>query len=137
MKLNDFLSVMAVQSLGGNVALANNNYKHEHFIIPRVVCADGFSISIQVNKSNYCGSENGYREFGRTWTLVEWGFPSEEIDGEKYNAEGLVEPTTDSVGSIEIEVIEELLDEHGGIDLYKTFEMQMEKIELGFKGLFG
>lgn len=96
-------------------------YDNEMFFLPRIYCKDGFNISIQVNNCNYCASENGTRKFGLDWKLVEWGFPSEHIDGKKYNAES--SPTTESVGGyVEVGLIDELFEKHGGIDLAKTLQ---------------
>ena len=73
-KLNDFLSVCMVMVCGGNdVNAADERYTVGHYPLPRIYCKDGFNISIQVNSMNYCGSENGLREFGLDWKMVEWG----------------------------------------------------------------
>lgn len=127
MTLNEYLSVMVCQSLNND----NIKYDTTRFLIPRVYCKDGFHISVQVNHSNYCGSENGIREFGVDWKMVEWGFPSEEIDGEKYIAESL--PTMESVGGfVDISLVEELLNEHGGMDVERTFEEQYKLLSKRF-----
>jgi len=104
----------------------SNTYDRNHFFIPRIYCKDGFNISVQVSQGSYCGSENGIRTFGLDWKLVEWGFPSSEIDAQKYNAEG--SPTTGSVGAyVEVGLIDELCEEHGGIDLAKTLQENFDK----------
>ena len=138
MTLQEFVNTMAFGML-----MANNNeckrtkmgmenaYMSTHFLLPRIHCKDGFNISIQVNKGNYCASENGVRTFGTDWKLVEWGFPSEQIDAEKYNAENLFYEedidTTQSVGGyVEIELMDALLQEHGGIDLQATLTKAIE-----------
>lgn len=96
-------------------------YTDTHFSIPRIFCKDGFNISVQVSSFCYSASENGVRTFGLDWKLVEWGYPSEVLDDEKYNAE---EPdTTDTVGPyVEIAIIDSLCEEHGGVDLATTLE---------------
>ena len=138
MTLQEFVNTMAFGML-----MANNNeckrtkmgmenaYMSTHFLLPRIHCKDGFNISIQVNKGNYCASENGVRTFGTDWKLVEWGFPSEQIDGEKYNAEEIFYEekidTAQSVGGyVEIELMDALLQEHGGIDLQATLTKAIE-----------
>ena len=138
MTLQEFVNTMAFGML-----MANNNeckctkmgmenaYTSTHFLLPRIHCKDGFNISIQVNKGNYCASENGVRTFGTDWKLVEWGFPSEQIDAEKYHAEeNFYEEeidTTQTVGGyVEIELMDTLLQEHGGIDLQATLTKAME-----------
>ena len=105
----------------------SNVYRNKFFFIPRIYCKDGFNISIQVHQGNYCGSENGTRTFGLDWKLVEWGFPSSEIDGEKYNAEDDGDTTNSVGGYVEISLIDELCEEHGGIDLAKTLQEEFNK----------
>lgn len=119
MKTNDFINAM-LSMLGIN----GQNYQFNYFHLPRIYCKDGFSISVQVNEGSYSGSENGYRKFGNEWKLVEWGFPSEAIDSVKYNSES--EDTIGSVGSVEIELIDELLESHGGIDILATLSNATE-----------
>lgn len=119
MKTNDFINAM-LSMLGIN----GQNYQFNYFHLPRIYCKDGFNISVQVNEGSYSGSENGYRKFGSEWKIVEWGFPSEAIDSVKYNSES--EPTTNSVSSVEIELIDELLESHGGIDILATLSNATE-----------
>lgn len=132
MTLQEFVNTMAFGLLIANTdrrertqMSMEQKYKSTFFLLPTIYCKDGFSISIQVNKGNYCASENGVRTFGTDWKLVEWGFPSEQIDPEKYNADGYAYDanvdTTQSVGGyVEIELMDALLQEHGGIDLQTT-----------------
>ena len=123
MLVSEFVNTMVFGMLKGTKSLCtqmSNTYDTEYFLIPRIYCKDGFNISIQVNQGSYCGSENGIRKFGFDWRLVEWGFPSSEIDGEKYNAED-VSNTTGSVGGyVDVKLIDELCEQHGGIDLTTT-----------------
>ena len=116
MKTNDFINAI-LKMLGIN----EHNYQFNYFHLPRIFCKDGFNISIQVNSGNYCGSENGYRQFGSEWKLVEWGFPSAPIDSKEYDAECYTDAeTVNSVGSVETEKIDKLLESHDGIDILAT-----------------
>ena len=131
MTLSEFVNTMTFGILMG---VRNNDvttesmtekYAENFFFLPRVFCKDGFNISIQVHNGNYCASENGVRQFGVNWKEVEWGFPSERIDGEKYNADAYQWnkdcDTRNTVGGyVSVELLDELLNEHGGIDLQKT-----------------
>lgn len=90
--------------------------------MPRIICKDGFSISLQVNHSNYCDSENGYQRFGYEWKTIEFGFPSEEEELLEEFADN--EEVCISVGRITIELAEEVLAKHGGIDLDKTLSKE-------------
>lgn len=130
-ELNNFLSVFTNTIAGARGTFAEG-YDKGGFCLPRIYCNDGFNISIQTASGCYCGSENGIRTFGMEWKLVEWGFPSMPIDGQKYSAED-DEDTTNTVGGyVELSLMEELLDEHGGIDYPTTFEKAYEKDKLVF-----
>ena len=123
MLASEFVNTMVFGMLKGTeleCTQMSNTYDRKIFFLPRVYCKDGFNISIQVHNGNYCASENGTRTFGLNWIEVEWGFPSEPIDGEKYHAEDK-EDTTNSVGGwVDIKLIDELCEQHGGIDLTTT-----------------
>lgn len=138
MKLQEFVNTMAFGMLMANIKGSirtqksmEDAYQSTYFLLPRIHCKDGFNISIQVNRGNYSASENGVRIFGTDWKLVERGFPSEQIDAKKYNAENYLEEeeidTTQTVGGyVEIELMDKLLQEHGGIDLQATLINSME-----------
>ena len=130
MLVSEFVNTMVFGMLKGTDEVCtqmSTKYEESFFLLPRIYCKDGFNISVQVNSSNYCGSENGVRTFGLDWKLVEWGFPSEHIDGKKDNAES--SPTTESVGGyVEIGLLDELCTEHGGIDLQKTLSEGYNKL---------
>lgn len=131
MKASEFINVFATAMVKGMNKRSGNttrfkelerDYNNNYFYLPRIRCNDGFSISIQVNNGNYCASENGTRQFGFNWVEVEWGFPSEEIDGVKYNAED-EDNTTDTVGGyVDINLIDGLIEEHGGLNLEETLK---------------
>lgn len=129
MLVSEFVNTMVFGMLKGTEHVCtqmSNVYQDKFFLLPRIYCKDGFNISIQVNNSNYCASENGIRTFGLDWKLVEWGFPSRPIDFEKYNAEDT--DTMKSVGGyVDIGLIDELCEEHGGIDLAKTLQEDFNK----------
>lgn len=122
MKTNDYINAF-IKMMGIN----ENNYQYNYFHLPRIYCKDGFNISVQVNDGSYCGSENGYRKFGSQWKLVEWGFPSQAIDHKEYESECDNDAeTVNSVGSVEIEKIDELLQQHNGIDMIVTLSNATE-----------
>lgn len=124
MLASEFVNTMVFGMLKGTereCTQMSNVYDNKMFYLPRIYCKDGFNISVQVHNGNYCASENGTRTFGLDWKLVEWDFPSSPIDFEKYNAEDT--DTMRSVGGyVEIGLIDELCEEHGGIDLAKTLQ---------------
>lgn len=134
MTVQEFVNTMVFGMLKGTergCTQMSNVYDNKLFYLPRIYCKDGFNISIQVHNGNYCESENGTRTFGLDWKLVEWGFPSEHIDPIKYHADGYAYDanldTTKTVGGyVEIGLIDELCEKHGGIDLAKTLEEEFK-----------
>lgn len=94
---------------------------------PRVVCADGFSISIQASERNYCSP----RENEGPYSMVECGFPSEKPGWEMMTyAENGLDPTNTVYGWVPVDVVKRELESHGPILLSPPFI-----IDLFFKGL--
>ena len=115
------------------------SYSNQSFYCPVVYAKDGFSISLQIHRGNYCSSEIGYRKLGHTMEEVEFGFPSEDDillhqyselygsedwdngftnnDNTNFNAMG-------TVGRIPVSVLEELFEKRGGIDWGKTISIE-------------
>ena len=78
---------------------------------PRVVCADGFVMSVQVSQSHYCSpriNDAGY------YDSVEVGYPSEwEVLLMEY-AEEPEHPTETVYGWVGIDVVDAIIEKHGG-----------------------
>ena len=83
--------------------------------LPRVYCADGFNVSVQANRYNYCAP----RDDTGPWWSVELGFPSAPmpalarwIDGDKVADAD----KTDTVwGYVPLGRVAEVLASHGGL----------------------
>ena len=99
------------------------SYNNTYFFCPRVVCNDGFSVSLQIHNGNYCSSENGYRTLGHTMESVEFGFPNQDEELLKEYAE-CPESITGTVGRLPIDVAQQIIDKHGGIDWDKTVSVE-------------
>ena len=125
----------------------NMSYDNQLFYVPTIHCKDGFNVSLQINNSNYCSTENGYKEFGYSYQSVEFGFPSmndkdlakfSEMYGNSqydYNVpegEDVIETPfnedvfdcINTVGSVPINDIQRILDNHGGIDWETTLSIE-------------
>jgi len=105
------------------------SYDRSLFYCPHVFANDGFNVSLQINYSNYCSSNNGYRTLGDTMINVEFGFPSINEPlmfkySEAYSDDITDLNITSSVGSIPISVMEEVFAKHGGIDWDKTISVE-------------
>lgn len=99
------------------------SYNNTYFFCPRIVCNDGFSISLQMNHSHYCFSENGYRTLGHTMETIEFGYPNQDEELLKEYAE-CPELLTKTVGQLPIDVAQQIIDKHGGIDWDKTVSIE-------------
>lgn len=83
-------------------------------IRPRAVCADGFKISIQASRVHHCTPRSDEAE---EYEAVELGFPSEkedlilsymeDLDGEEF--------TKTIYPYVPIEIVDKMLEKHGGI----------------------
>ena len=84
----------------------------------RVVCADGFSVSVQATQFNYCTP----RDNAGPWSSVECGFPTskdpilekwaEDPEAEICKESGLVQTV---YGWVPSKVILEIIESHGGM----------------------
>ena len=99
-------------------------YEGIHFYTPRITCMDGFNISIQIGNANYCSSENGYRKLGLHWKTAEWGMTSEYEPLLNNDAEG-PNNTTSTCGRSTIELLEQVIDKHGGINWQATLSSEI------------
>jgi hypothetical protein len=84
---------------------------------PRVICNDGFIMSVQGGTANYSSPRKNCSMF----SSMEIGFPSEkEILIMKF-AEDKGNPTGTVYGWVDVDVIQSVIDKHGGISVSKTF----------------
>ena len=70
----------------------------DHYIRQRVVCNDGFNMSVQGNSGSYCSP----RYFTTSYECMEIGFPSE-------HDELLGDETEDVYGYVEFDIIEKIV----------------------------
>lgn len=87
---------------------------------PRIICNDGFSMSVQANGGAYSQPkdiiENG------EYKTAEIGYPSGEESLISDYAEDEKHLTETVYGYVPISIIDEVLEKHWGIDEEKTFE---------------
>lgn len=77
----------------------------------RVQCVDGYSMSVQASECHYCTPcVSGYIEYN----CVEIGFPSSEESLLSQYAESPDEPTETVYGYVPIEVVDAVIEKHGG-----------------------
>ena len=82
--------------------------------LPRehAICNDGFHISIQASEYHYCSPRvNG----ADSYETVELGFPNREDILIMEYAEDPDDPTETVYGFVPIEIVNQLIEKHGGI----------------------
>lgn len=87
---------------------------------PHIVCNDGFSMSIQGGLAVYSDPRidtDWYKE-------MEIGFPSEKESLIMEYAESPENPTDTVYGYVPIEIIEQVIEKHGGINELGTFKIK-------------
>lgn len=78
---------------------------------PRVLCADGFTVSIQAG----CGIYSTPNCDADAYTHVELGYPSRKEKALLEYAENRRWPTDTIYGNVPVELVDKVLDAHGGI----------------------
>ena len=131
MTTNEFLKAfLAVIPLSYEV---NRSYQ---ILRPYVMCNDGFGISIQASDCHYCEpriSQFPEKDF-IPYEEVELGYPT-EADGDLLDYQecpGVQDPTGSVYGYVPVEIVDKVLEKHGGIDILKTkdrFEEQFLPFE--------
>ncbi len=77
----------------------------------RIVCTDGFSMSVQANEGSYCTPRD---DIG-PWSACEIGFPSEPEQAIVSYAEDADKPTETVYGWVPVDVVDAVIAKHGGI----------------------
>ena len=99
------------------------DYVHEHFakhpgerytgmrVAPRIICADGFSLSVQASTGHYCSPKNT----DGPYTLVEVGFP-ETAGGQPARPRALGStPDCGVWGYTPVGTVNNIIRRHGGV----------------------
>jgi hypothetical protein len=76
-----------------------------------ITCADGLSLSVQASTTHYCEPRDGVGP----WTAVEVGFPSHRVEELMEYDQHDAEPTKTVYGWVPVEVVERIVEAHGGI----------------------
>ena len=80
----------------------------------RVICADGYSVSIQASDSAYCQPRKDFKDIAM-YHSFELGFPSKEDETIMEYCEDARDPTGTVYPYVPREVVEKLIEKHGGI----------------------
>jgi hypothetical protein len=85
---------------------------------PAVVCKDGFKMSVQASEYHYCSP----RDNRGPYTHVEVGFPSQRVEALMPYIEDESDPTRTVYSHVPIEIIPQIIEDHGGIDFMAMFK---------------
>ena len=88
---------------------------------PYIHCPDGFEISVQASAIHYCIPRRDNAEF---YKKVELGYPNLKDDLIIEYAETPDKPTETVYGFVPIELVETLIQKHGGIVNVPDFDME-------------
>ena len=89
-----------------------------------VLCKSGLTMSIQASEWHYCQPrENSAFPYSR----VEIGFPNQEVKELMQYAEDYENPTDTVYGYVPVEVVEEVIKQHGGIVGYMLWDSNSQR----------
>lgn len=103
------------------------SFKEEHGYCyrNRIVCNDGFDMSVQGSQGHYCSP----RKTQDWYDSMEIGFPNQEEELILEYAEEKNDPTRTVYGWVPCDIIQKVIDKHGGIDVFKTFKRDVEQAD--------
>ena len=119
MKINEFIK----KNL--KVKVLNDDPLMKHIMtsswLPKIVCEDGFTMSVQVGYSLYSTP----KKVAKRYSAVEIGFPSEhepliEEYAETFHQEDETDYTDTVYPYVPVAIVDKVLKKHGGIDLNET-----------------
>jgi hypothetical protein len=93
---------------------------------PKIVCEDGFTMSVQGSHGHYCMP----RENSSLYYAMEIGYPSQVETLLLEFAEDPSTPTETVYSYVPIEVIERVIESHGGIDEEMTFNSEKKILDI-------
>ncbi|WP_371343829.1 hypothetical protein [Klebsiella quasipneumoniae] len=86
----------------------------EYYFNKRIVCADGFSISIQANHGAYCSPRRDIKDISHYYEF-ELGFPSDKDELIMQYAEYPGNPVDTVYPYVPRYIVEKMIGSHGGI----------------------
>ena len=120
MKINEFIKNNLKVTNHSRDSLMNQMLTSTR--LPKIVCVDGFEMSVQVGFSLYSTP----KKVAKRYSAVEIGFPSEHEPLIEEFAEGSFDETpnyTDTVYPyVPVAIVDKVLKKHGGIDITETLK---------------
>lgn len=90
----------------------NRNFSEILDNVPKVICADGFEMSVQASEGHYCSPRDNIGPY----TSVEIGYPSERVEEFMHYIDGdeNADPTQTVYGWVPLETVVQIIESHGG-----------------------
>ena len=122
MKINEFIKNNLKVTNHSRDSLMNDMLTSTR--LPKIVCSDGFEMSVQVGFSLYCKP----KKVAKRYSEVEIGFPSEyEPLIEEYaetfykeDGEDITDYTDTVYPYVPVRIVDKVLKKHGGINMAET-----------------
>ena len=118
MKINEFIKNNLKVTNHSRDSLMNHMLTSSR--LPKIICSDGFEMSVQVGFSLYSTP----KKVAKRYTAVEVGFPSDHEPLIEEYAENFFEEAPDYTGTVypyvPVGVVDKVLKKHGGINLTQT-----------------
>ena len=119
MKINEFIKKNLKVTNHSSGPLINHMLTSSR--LPKIVCEDGFTMSVQVGYSLYSTP----KKVAKRYSAVEIGFPSEhepliEEYAETFHQEDETDYTDTVYPYVPVKIVDKVLKKHGGIDLNET-----------------
>ena len=119
MKINEFIKKNLKVTNHSRDSLMNHMLTSTR--LPKIVCVDGFEMSVQVGFSLYSTP----KKVAKRYSAVEIGFPSEhepliEEFAETFHQEDVTDYTDTVYPYVPVAIVDKVLKKHGGIDMTET-----------------
>ena len=119
MKINEFIKKNLKVTNHSSDPLINHMLTSTR--LPKIVCEDGFTMSVQVGYSLYSTP----KKVAKRYSAVEIGFPSEhepliEEYAETFHQEDETDYTDTVYPYVPVAIVDKVLKKHGGINLTQT-----------------
>ena len=118
MKMNEFIQRnLKVTNHNTNPLMMNHMLTSTR--LPKIVCVDGFKMSVQVGSSLYSAP----KKVAKRYSAVEIGFPSEHeplIEEFAERVEDEIDYTDTVYPYVPVKIVDKVLKKHGGINLTET-----------------
>ena len=89
----------------------------DYSVMPRMICKDGFSLSVQASAGHYCEPRYGSGPYSK----VEVGFPSEEVPTlSEYKEDAEAKAMHTVFAYVPVSLIEDLITQHGGFSHWEV-----------------